>query len=361
MVKYRKWFLSLGLMAATPGMAFAGLPTFGGSNATPDERPSAEQLAGAEQSSAAEKRANQKTAEGIANALRKAGLAGYDIDISYRQGVATLSGKISDDKQKMKVTQVVSSVAGVQAVDNRLETAGGPRGGSGLQQAGYQSQPGQGRRIQLTAQEVEAQTANQQTANSVAKALSAAKFTGYDIEVRVQQGTAILGGEVDSPEARERASHIASRVPGVANVQNMLRVKGEPAPNPDAMAMQAGYPQQQGPIHPAMYQGGDPSQMMGPPPGYGMPAANASHMMYNNPHLPDHAWPSYASYPNSAQVTYPKEYSASAWPYIGPFYPYPQVPLGWRQAQLEWDDGHWNLSFNSRTDRWWWFVNPKNW
>ena len=25
-------------------------------------------------------------------------------------------------------------------------------------------------------------------------------------------------------------------------------------------------------------------------------------------------------------------------PYIGPFYPYPQVPLGWRKVQLEWDD-----------------------
>lgn len=26
-------------------------------------------------------------------------------------------------------------------------------------------------------------------------------------------------------------------------------------------------------------------------------------------------------------------------PYIGPFYPYPQVPLGWRQVQLDGDDG----------------------
>ncbi|MDA1210917.1 MAG: BON domain-containing protein [Planctomycetota bacterium] len=355
MVKYRKWFLSLGLMAATPGITLGGLPTLSGGDKAPAEQ------SGTEQSGAAEKQANQKTAEGIAAALRKAGLAGYDINISFRQGVATLSGKISDEKQKSRVTQVVASVNGVQGVDNRLETTTPSRGGSGLQQADYRSQPGQGRNIQLTAQQVEAQTANQQTANSVAKALSAAKFTGYDIEVRVQQGTAILGGEVDSAEARERASHVAGQVPGVAAVHNQLRVKGEPAPNPQMMAMQAGYPQQYGPIQPAMYQGGDPSSMMGPPPGYGMPAGNASHQMYNNPHLPEHAWPSYASYPNSAQVSYPKEYSASAWPYIGPFYPYPQVPLGWRKAQLEWDDGHWNLSFNSRTDRWWWFVNPKNW
>ena len=81
----------------------------------------------------------------------------------------------------------------------------------------------------------------------------------------------------------------------------------------------------------------------------------------NNPSLPPYAWPSYASYPNYAQVTYPQQYSASAWPYIGPFYPYPQVPLGWRQVQLEWDDGSWNLNFRPRTDRWWWFLDPKNW
>ena len=31
--------------------------------------------------------------------------------------------------------------------------------------------------------------------------------------------------------------------------------------------------------------------------------------------------------------------------YIGPFYPYPQVPLGWRKVTLEWDDGWWFLDF----------------
>ena len=61
-----------------------------------------------------------------------------------------------------------------------------------------------------------------------------------------------------------------------------------------------------------------------------------------------YAWPSYASHPNYAAVTYPKQYSASAWPYIGPFYPYPQVPLGWRKVTLEWDDGWWFLDFKDR-------------
>ena len=59
--------------------------------------------------------------------------------------------------------------------------------------------------------------------------------------------------------------------------------------------------------------------------------------------------PSYAASPNYAAVTYPKQYSPTAWPFIGPFYPYPQVPLGWRKVALEWDDGWWFLDFYDRS------------
>jgi len=68
--------------------------------------------------------------------------------------------------------------------------------------------------------------------------------------------------------------------------------------------------------------------------------------MYDQPYMPNYAWPSYAPYPNYAALTYPKQYSPAAWPYIGPFYPYPQVPLGWRKVTLEWDDGWWYLDFS---------------
>ena len=68
------------------------------------------------------------------------------------------------------------------------------------------------------------------------------------------------------------------------------------------------------------------------------------------PNLPGYAWPGYAAHPNYAAVTYPRQYSPSAWPYIGPFYPYPQVPLGWRRVSLEWDDGWWYLDFQDKTN-----------
>ena len=60
------------------------------------------------------------------------------------------------------------------------------------------------------------------------------------------------------------------------------------------------------------------------------------------------AWPGYTAHPNYAGLSYPKQHSARAWPYIGPFYPYPQVPLGWRKVTLEWDDGWWWLDFQDR-------------
>lgn len=72
---------------------------------------------------------------------------------------------------------------------------------------------------------------------------------------------------------------------------------------------------------------------------------------YDQPVMPQHAWPSYASYPNYAAVSYPTQYSATAWPYIGPFYPYPQVPLGWRKVSLEWDDGWWFLDFHAKSEQ----------
>src|SRR5690606_22258685 len=129
-------------------------------------------------------------------------------------------------------------------------------------------------------------------------------------------------------------------------------------------------PHLQAPYHPQMAQaaamalqgqGGPPPQPVQQagfgPHGHGL----HDHGLYSSPNLPQHAWPSYAAYDNYAAVTYPSQYDASAWPYIGPFYPYPQVPLGWREASLSWKDGFWALEFEDRTDRWWWFLNPENW
>lgn len=75
-------------------------------------------------------------------------------------------------------------------------------------------------------------------------------------------------------------------------------------------------------------------------------AAAVNGVNHESPNMPGYAWPSYAAQNNYSAVTYPKQYSPTAWPYIGPFYPYPQVPLGWRKVALEWDDGWWHLDFS---------------
>jgi osmotically-inducible protein OsmY len=88
---------------------------------------------------------------------------------------------------------------------------------------------------------------------------------------------------------------------------------------------------------------GQPMPMGGS--GVGMPAVP---VRGGGPNMPNYAWPSYAANPNYAALQYPTQYSPTAWPYIGPFYPYPQVPLGWRRVSLEWDDGWWFLDFDER-------------
>ena len=89
--------------------------------------------------------------------------------------------------------------------------------------------------------------------------------------------------------------------------------------------------------------------MGAPMPARGMGVgAGAVPMRGDGPNMPNYAWPSYAASPNYAAVQYPSQYSPTAWPYIGPFYPYPQVPLGWRRVSLEWDDGWWWLDFDER-------------
>jgi hypothetical protein len=217
----------------------------------------------------------------------------------------------------------------------------------------------------------------------------------YRVGVKYQNGVAWLMGSVTSAEQKEIAEQIARESEGVERVICKLDVKGgqpneavqpasnfqEPAqyqaqnnvpqmrrvaqPNAGNAGAPLPYARTMGPnVQTAGYcpPGGQPGMEMGmggPGGGMGMggpmgagpvPAAAGQAVNYENPQMPGYAWPSYAAHPNYAAVTYPKQYSASAWPYIGPFYPYPQVPLGWRKVTLEWDDGWWMLDFKDCKD-----------
>jgi osmotically-inducible protein OsmY len=351
----------MGLLATAPGITWAG----------PVEKdPSGDQPA------ASPTNQNQETAKRIAVALKKARISGKGIALEYKSGNCVITGEAADASQVALATKVIASVDGVQTVDNRMTTpAGSPRAmpASVAQAAGMQA--GGREPVQRVAHET-GTPSNQEVAQGIADSLSSSGLSGYDIEVRYSNGIATLAGNVDSPMAAQKAQECAYGVNGVQQVTNRLTVNGQPAaPAMPPSVMPTGYPQMAAPQLPAqMAQAqfqGMPTQapMMaamqrpgGPSPMAGAPGVSpAGHMVYNQPNLPNYAWPTYAQYDNSAAVTYPSQYDASAWPYIGPYYPYPQVPLGWRKSTLEWDDGSWNLKFNSRTDKWWWFMNPHNW
>lgn len=381
MPKVGKWVLTLGIAAGAPAVAVAGpfdslksILNPGVASKSADGRRSASRPG------------NQQVAEQIAEALRSARLNGYEMEVTFQNGVAILSGKVASARQKGQAEQIVSKVRGVKRVENRLTLIDAKSSAAG---GGREAAPSHIQQTGLTVDPQEAEiTRNQQVAQKIAKTLTSSGLNGYDIEVRYQNGTALLGGTVADAGQRTRAAQIVQSLPEVGRVNNRLRVPGDagPAPHPSVQTAGGGRP-----VAPIAYQPPDagfmqpppgvppaapyedrvpgmmsrgavpPGGMPGAPPGYSQPVPGAPPAVYNLPNVPESAWPGYAAYPNYAAVTYPQQYSASAWPYIGPFYPYPQVPLGWRQAQLEWDDGYWHLQFRPRTDRWWWFMHPKNW
>src|SRR5262249_18041902 len=73
----------------------------------------------------------------------------------------------------------------------------------------------------------------------------------------------------------------------------------------------------------------------------------------NPPKMPPYAWPTYAPYNNFSRVAYPQVYPYQAWPFVGPCYPFPKIPPGWRSVRREWEDGHWWFGSYSSKHDWW--------
>ena len=226
------------------------------------------------------------------------------------------------------------------------------------------------------------------TAQQVAEALRASgRLQDYSIGVKFEEGRAFLLGRVASRQQAEAAVQLAESLPYVTEVENHLEIRPStkqdfavaptahnggstrlvsqedfdnahaalptmvppPAPTlaPAPLPAAARAPQPAPSARRVAGNTGMNRQHTGAPiPTAVAPSGVAQRVAYDQPHLPCYSWPSYASHPNYAAVTYPNQYSAAAWPYIGPFYPYPQVPLGWRKVTLEWKDGWWFLDFN---------------
>ncbi|MDO4586958.1 MAG: BON domain-containing protein [Planctomycetia bacterium] len=210
---------------------------------------------------------------------------------------------------------------------------------------------------------------NQEEADKIAKLLEE-KYPQYSIEVMYQDGNVRLRGDIASKKEKAEITQLIKQVPKVRTVQgnfniqpvsdmsyqainnstNIRTVNAEQPVSP-LYSEEIVYVDNQpmgSPIMPAAPAGGTvtraPNDYLAP---QGVPIAGGQAGQAN---LPNYAWPTYADYPNYSQVSYPKQYSAGTFPYIGPFYPYPQVPLGWRKVSMEWHDGYWWLDFNDSAD-----------
>ena len=255
---------------------------------------------------------DRETAQEIATSLHESGkLKAYKIRVKFEDGTVWLSGHVTNQHQAKLAASHISAMPNVKRVVNRLKVSGNNRQQSRSQSAGRTNHS----KNHATRTNPDVRTAAHAAANEHRTA---------------QPATPIV------PNGRGRVPQALAQMPPA-------QIPGGPVYEGPV----AGGTAYQGPVNGGMVYGGQGGG--GPLPAY-VPGAPypISPARYDQPYMPNHAWPSYAAYPNYAAVTYPKQYSPTAWPFIGPFYPYPQVPLGWRRVTLEWDDGWWMLDFKQR-------------
>lgn len=297
-------------------------------------------------------------------------LKGFDLDLKVEKGVVYLTGSVSSPAQKRLVEEAAANADGAVELVSELQLKG---------QAAQtrKSSPVQSSVVPASTTETTTKPSSNDMAvtDSVISMLQQSKkagvLRGFELDVSTVGGDCWLRGMVATQEQKDLVLDQVRRVRGVSRVIDDITVAHNgvrQASNGELMPLSipTPLPVAQGGSMPVMNGSSGmgprafaPSGLAGYVENSGVPAGQPVAMQggqtygagaprYDQPNLPSYAWPSYAAYPNYAAVTYPKQYSPSAWPYIGPFYPYPQVPLGWRKVALEWDDGLWYLDFTSK-------------
>jgi hypothetical protein len=190
---------------------------------------------------------------------------------------------------------------------------------------------------------------NQKLADAIAEHLrQSGQLHHYAIQVSFQEGTVELTGTVSDQAQRDLVTKIVRSVPGVEALVDHLSCT---TPNPIVPVQAPPLPLEASPIPPDAPVPSGSSFGVEPQPVFQAPTPGPYDL--NPPKMPPYAWPTYAPYNNYSRVAYPQLYPYQAWPFIGPFYPFPHVPLGWRAVKLEWQDGHWWLSRYATPHDWW--------
>ncbi len=276
---------------------------------------------------------NQQVAEQIAANLRQSGLLhDYRIGVRYQDGTAWLRGRVSSQEQIQTALKLAVATPEVTRVVNNLQIGSrevaAPAASSDVQPL----------------RQVAGAVTPERLPRLISPSLGTpAHRTDVGLVDRVATSFAATPVQPVAATTREQPTLLPAQNP----VQPLLEAPATPTmlATPRAIAPPGR------PIPIAYTQGFAPvdggQAVEGPIPQYVSPVGGGvAPARYDQPHLPNCAWPGYAAYPNYAGLTYPKQYSPTAWPYIGPFYPYPQVPLGWRKVTLEWHDGWWQLDFD---------------
>ncbi|MEM6329953.1 MAG: BON domain-containing protein [Planctomycetota bacterium] len=279
--------------------------------------------------------ANTLAAQRIANEIHASGrLKNYEVGVQFLGGVAWLSGSVTDAAQAEAAAAIAARVDGVTRVVNQLKVKPQAKP-QAVQHLPPAAEGGSGLLVSLADESGESASPA-----TMAAAEPAGRQANYEPEpVPTPQTTQPMPRQRTQRAGRGMRQGMGRGMP-VPFARTAQRPMNQRPMNQQGMMPQRG-------VRPANY-GAMQAQAMQEQGGY-VPArgmGGASGVSYDSPNMPGYAWPSYAAHPNYSAVTYPKQYSPTAWPYIGPFYPYPQVPLGWRKVALEWDDGWWFLDFS---------------
>jgi Flp pilus assembly protein TadG len=297
----------------------------------------------------------------------------YKIGVKFQDGTAWLRGQVSSEEQMKTAIALVSKMQGITRVVNNLTI-----NASDLATTPALHQPESVAKLPTARTESDAKL--QAAANTFAPeqlprvgSMESPQSYGGSPSSSAQRLQNAIDAAAREQQARQNPASSAAYVSnGAAAAARPVSASAEePAPSPEPIPRravrpvpvayapaEATMPQSAGVPSPMPMASGAPMPMASgapplpmaaaPIPAYAPNGGSVAPARFDHPHLPNYAWPSYAAHPNYAAVTYPRQYSATAWPYIGPFYPYPQVPLGWRKVTLEWKDGWWFLDFKDR-------------
>lgn len=136
-------------------------------------------------------------------------LGAHDIKVTVDDGVATLSGKVSEDVDKELAEQIALGVNGIKDVENKIEV-----------DADYV--PSKSPADRSYGQMVEDATI---TATVKSKLLWSKHAQGLSANVETKAGKVTLLGTANSSTAKEMAELLASNTHGVESVDNKLTVE----------------------------------------------------------------------------------------------------------------------------------------